>query len=73
MPGVNPLKFSRGVLFVTWQELDLYTYAKTSKMIWKKGSEKWGTSGRYNREDIGDLKKEITRIIRLYKEALRYY
>ena len=58
----NQLKYSRGILYVTYKELDLYAYAKGRGMKWEKRSERYGAS---------DVRYVLTDIARMYRRALK--
>lgn len=58
----NQLKYSRGVLYVTYKELDLYSYLKKGAVKWSKKSERYGAS---------DVKYALTHIARMYRKALK--
>jgi hypothetical protein len=55
----QPLKYSRGVLFITFFELDLYKYNRTGKEEWKKVTERVGKF---------DIPETLTIIKRYYRE-----
>ena len=59
----KPIKFSRGVLFVSRQVEDLYKKVKTGKSVFTKQSERIPSQ---------DAKAELTYIARMYRTALRY-
>ncbi len=59
----QPVKYSRGVLFVSYSQEDLYKKMKTGVQKFKKVSD------RYSSEDA---KAELSRIARMYRTALRY-
>lgn len=60
----NLLKYSRGVLFVTYQELDLYRYNKGQGKFYKKVSDR---VGKY------DIKEVLNDIARMYRSSIRRY
>lgn len=60
----KPLKYSRGVLFVTYEELDLYKYAKGGGRTWKKKTD------RYGQYEISSVLSDIRK---MYKSELKYY
>ena len=59
----KPLKFSRGVLFISREIEDLYKKAKTGKSVWKKDSF---------RSSVEDARYYLTEIARMYRSALKY-
>jgi len=59
----KPLKYSRGVLFVTREVEDLYKKIKTGKSVWKKQSDRYSSY---------DARAVMTDIARMYRSALRY-
>lgn len=60
----KPLKYSRGVLFVSYEELDLYKYIKEGKKNWKKKTDRWGQY---------DISSVLSDIRKMYKRELQYY
>ena len=58
----NQLKYSRGVLYVTYKELDLYNYLKGRGTKWEKKSERYGNA---------DAKEVLTYIARMYRRAIK--
>jgi hypothetical protein len=60
----NLLKYSRGVLFVTYQELDIYKYNRGKGEDWQK------KTARYGKEDIRDVLNDIAK---MYRSSIRRY
>ena len=60
----NPLKYSRGILFVSYQSLDLYKFNKGQGESWKKENDKFG------KDDVKDV---LTDIARMYRSSIRRY
>lgn len=58
----KPIKYSRGVLFVTYEELDLYKYRKTGKATYNKVSDRYSSD---------DAKYVLNDIAKMYRKALR--
>jgi hypothetical protein len=60
----KPLKTSRGVLYVTYEKLDLYKYNRGKGTSWEKKSERWGTE---------DAKYILNDIAKMYRKAIKTY
>jgi hypothetical protein len=60
----NLLKYSRGVLFVSYQQLDLYKYYKGQGETWKKESYRVGKN---------DVREVLTDIARMYRSSIKRY
>lgn len=58
----KPLKTSRGVLYVTYEELDLYKHLKGRGTIYIKNSERYGKE---------DAKFVLNDIAKMYRKALK--
>lgn len=58
----KPLKTSRGVLYVSYEELDLYDYAKGRGKKYVKKSERYGKE---------DAKFVLSDIAKMYRRALK--
>jgi hypothetical protein len=56
----NPLKTSRGVLYVSYEELDLYDYAKGRGRKYVKKSERYGKDeAKYALNDIAKMYRKV--------------
>ena len=60
----KPVKTSRGMIYVSYEKLDLYKYNKGRGTSWEKKSERWG------KDDAKDI---LNQIARMYRKALKTY
>jgi hypothetical protein len=60
----KPIKTSRGMIYVTYEKLDLYKYNKGRGTSWEKISERWG------KDDAKDILNDIAR---MYRKAIKTY
>ena len=68
----NPLKYTNGVLYVSYQELDLYNYLKRGGTKWKKESYKVGKNEMGESVFKGSAQTDtLTKIANMYRKALR--
>jgi hypothetical protein len=71
----EPLKYSNGVLYVTYYKFDLYKYAKGQGYDWKKESYKVGRKdtsyGGYSENE--SIKMTLTDIARMYRSVVNHY
>jgi hypothetical protein len=72
----NPLKYTNGVLYVSYEQLDLYKYNREYVQDWEKKSYKIGKyeSGYGYRGEAGAAQREaLTEIARMYRKPLKSY
>jgi hypothetical protein len=72
----NPLKYSNGVLYVSYQELDLYKYRKSGgrDSLWEKQNYRIGKNEMGMGLSEGSAQKEtLTEIARMYRKALNHF
>ena len=72
----KPLKYTNGVLYISYEQLDLYNYSKTYSSDWEKKSYKIGQyeSGYGYRGEAGAAQREaLTEIARMYRKPLKSY
>lgn len=68
----NPLKYTNGVLYVSYQELDLYLYLKRGGTKYKKESYKVGKNEMGENVFKGSAQTDtLTKIANMYRKALR--
>lgn len=68
----NPLKYTNGVLYVSYQELDLYLYLKRGGTKYKKESYKVGKNEMGENVLKGSAQTDtLTKIANMYRKALR--
>jgi len=72
----KPLKYTNGVLYISYEQLDLYKYSKTYSSDWEKKSYKIGKyeSGYgYKGEEGAAQREALTDIARMYRKPLKSY
>jgi hypothetical protein len=72
----KPLKYTNGVLYISYEQLDLYKYSKTYSSHWEKKSYKIGKyeSGYGYQGEAGAAQREaLTDIARMYRKPLKSY
>lgn len=72
----KPLKYTNGVLYVSYEQLDLYKYNREYVQDWEKKSYKIGKyeSGYGYRGEAGAAQREaLTEIARMYRKPLKSY
>ena len=71
----KPLKYSNGVLYIEYQELDLYKYKKGMGTVWKTKKDKLTkNTSDYGYGDAGYAQKlELSNIAKMYRKALNHY
>ena len=72
----KPLKYTNGVLYVSYEQLDLYKYSKEYVKNWEKKSYKIGKyeSGYGYKGEAGAAQREaLTEIARMYRKPLKSY
>jgi len=62
----EPIKYSRGTMYIKWVKLDLYKHLKKGINVWEKGSETIKKSDIQYACPINDL-------ARMYRKALKRY
>lgn len=71
----EPLKYSNGVLYITYQKLNLYDYLKGRGSKWTKESYKVGRKdtsyGGYSENQ--SIKMTLTDIARMYRSVVNHY
>ena len=60
----KPIKTSRGIIYVTYEKLDLYKYNRGKGTSWEKNSERWGAD---------DARYILNDIAKMYRKALKSY
>ena len=58
----KPLKYTRGILYVSYEELDLYRLLKTGVNKWNKKSYKVGKD---------DIRAELSDIAKMHRSAIK--
>lgn len=73
----NPLKYSNGVLYVSYKQLDLYKYNKGMGTEWKKENYKVGKNDmnttNFNYSQGSSQKETLSDIARMYRKALNNF
>lgn len=68
----NPIKYTNGVLYISYQELDLYSYLKRGTSQWKKENYKIGKNEMGENIFKGSAQTDaLSHIARMYRKALR--
>ena len=73
----KPLKYTNGVLYVSYEQMDLYKYSKEYVKQWDKKSYKVGKyeypSSGYGDEAGAAQREALTEIARMYRKPLKSY
>ena len=68
----NPIKYTNGVLYISYQELDLYSYLKRGTSQWKKENYKIGKNEMGENIFKGSAQTDaLSHIARMYRKALK--
>lgn len=68
----NLLKYTKGVLYVSYQELDLYKYNRGKGKSYKKESFKVGRNDTdYGFNENEGIKKVLSNIAKMYRKAIK--
>jgi hypothetical protein len=67
----NPLKYSNGVLYISYKELDLYSYNKGRGTKWENKNYRVGKNEMAIRGTAQT--QELTQIARMYRKALNHF
>jgi len=66
----KPIKYSNGVLYIEYEELDLYSYNRGEGTKWKIKKDKVTKSGGLG---VDDQKAELNYIARMYRKAIKHF
>jgi hypothetical protein len=63
-----PIKYTRGVLYISYFQLDLYKYNKGIGVVWEKKNDRLGTN-----EIMYSQNQALSDIARMYRKVLKHY
>jgi hypothetical protein len=64
----NPIKYTRGILYFSYEQLDLYKYNKGYGTVWEKKNNRLGRN-----EIMYSQSQALSEIARMYRKALKRY